>query len=50
MKELQLGIFDIYALALPRGHGFERRPPLKRGKVTTPFPMESSEKMSTPMR
>lgn len=28
MRELQKGIFDIYALALPRGHGFGRKPPV----------------------
>ena len=25
MKELPLGCFDIYGLALPRGHGFGER-------------------------
>lgn len=28
MQELSRGIFDIYALALPRGHGFGRTPPI----------------------
>ena len=28
MRELPRGVFDIYALALPRGHGFGSRPPV----------------------
>ena len=29
MKILPQSLFDIYALALPRGHGFGNRPPLE---------------------
>lgn len=29
MRELPHPLFDIYALALPRGHGFGRRPPVE---------------------
>lgn len=29
MRELPRGLFDIYTLALPWGHGFGRRPPVK---------------------
>jgi len=28
MQELPQSLFDVYALALPRGHGFGDRPPI----------------------
>ncbi len=28
MQELPRALFDVYALALPHGHGFGRRPPI----------------------
>jgi hypothetical protein len=28
MRELPQSLFDVYALALPRGHGFGKRPPI----------------------
>jgi len=28
MRELPQTLFDVYALALPRGHGFGNRPPI----------------------
>lgn len=29
MRDLPQSLFDVYALALPRGHGFGRRPPVR---------------------
>lgn len=29
MREMHQGLFDIFALALPRGHGFRDRPPIE---------------------
>jgi hypothetical protein len=39
MRQLPQSLFDIYALALPRGHGFGNRPPVEAWESEDGLPL-----------